>query len=69
MITQTDIIEGARFRTISGVVWIIDRIKSTDEYGLLVYSYMETGKNGNYCDSIVDAVNFLNEEQAVLINQ
>lgn len=55
----SDIKEGAKFRTQSGTVWIIDSIE-----GDIVYTSMEHGSKGNYRDTLSDALAFLNEYEA-----
>lgn len=67
MITLSDIKEGAKFRTETGINWNVERIKNHSDFGLLVYTYMDGGDKGNYCDTIVDVVTILNEQKAVLI--
>lgn len=63
MITETDIKEGARFRTDAGVIFIIDSIEKNNDC-TLVRTSMEHGAKGNYRNEIVDLVDFLNEEES-----
>ena len=63
-ITISDLMPGAKFKTPSGTIWIID---SVSEEGL-VRTSMEHGSKGNYRDPIHDVVEFLNGEKAELIN-
>lgn len=59
MITQSDIIEGAKFTSGNGIVWVIDKVE-----GGLVSTSMQHGKKGNYRDPIETVVEFLNEQNA-----
>ncbi len=60
-----DIKQGARFKTKSGMIWIIDEVKPDPDYGFAVRTSFEGGGKGNYGDGIADVVAFLNEEGAV----
>jgi hypothetical protein len=69
-ITKTDIKEGAKFKTKSGIVWIIDEVKENDpDFGTAVRTSMEGGKKGNYRDSIEEVIIFLMEEGAILLTE
>lgn len=63
-ITTTDIFAGAKFKTSSGIVWIIDEVENN-----LVRTSMEHGAKGNYRNSIKEVVDFLNKESAAKYTQ
>ena len=67
IVSSSDIIEGAKFKTSSGIVWCIDKVEEPDvDSGLVVVSTsMQSGKKGNYKDEISEVAAFLNEEGAV----
>ena len=64
MIEESDIIEGAKFKIKSGIVFIVDEIEDDPEFGKLVRSSMEGGSKGNYRDTMEELIEFLNEEKA-----
>jgi len=67
MITVNDILQGSKFQTTSGIVWIIDSIEQDN--GLqLVRTSMEGGEKGRYMDEISEVVSFLNEENSIKVN-
>lgn len=68
-ITRADIVQGAKFKLKSGSIFIIDEIGEYDErYGWTpVKLSLEGGKKGSYKNDIDDLVDFLNEEDAILI--
>jgi len=69
MITIEQITEGAKFKTQSGITWIIDSI--AQPYGRirerLVRTSMEHGAKGNYRDTIDEVVSFLNDEKSIAL--
>ena len=65
IITENDIVEGAKFRNPTGTIFIVDKVENSDYVGKLVNSSYEGGKKGNYRDSIKDFVSFLNEEKCI----
>ena len=66
-ITKAAITSGAKFKTKSGIVWIIDKVYQDEDFGTAVRTSMEGGEKGNYRDSIEEVIEFLNEESAVAI--
>ena len=64
MIEESDIIEGAKFKIKSGIVFIVDEIEDDPEFGKLVRSSMEGGSKGKYRDTMEELIEFLNEEKA-----
>ena len=67
MIESGDIVEGAKFKTKSGIVWMIDEVGEYDEKNgwKPVKTSMEGGEKNRYRDDIQEVVAFLNEEGAV----
>jgi len=61
MITINDIKEGACFQC-GKIVWIIDKVE-----GDTVCTSMEHSEKGRYKDDMQTVVDFLNEENAVII--
>lgn len=62
MLTLKNIQVGKKFKTESGIIWIIDSMDNG-----LVRTSMENGTKGNYRDTIEDVVSFLNEQKAIEI--
>jgi hypothetical protein len=67
MITAQQMTVGSKFKTESGIIWIIDSKVNDPRFGILVRTSIEDGKKGNYQTEINDAVAFLNEQKAELI--
>ena len=55
---KTAIKEGQKYQVKNGIIWNIDSIKNNE-----VFTSMDHGKKGNYCDTLESVISFLNEQQ------
>ena len=60
---KTAIKEGQKYQVKNGIIWNIDSIKNNE-----VFTSMDHGKKGNYCDTLESVISFLNEQKGKLIN-
>jgi len=64
-ITEKDVTVGSKFKIQKGTEFIIDKVYEDSVFGVAVESSMVGGRKGDYRDTLVDFVAFLNEEKAV----
>lgn len=63
-ISAKDVVEGARFKSANGTIFIVDKVILNDSGQTEVQSSFDGGKKGNYNDLISDFIDFLNDEKA-----